>query len=116
MRRILLLITDLRIGGTPTVVRELSIRLAQLPDVQVEVACLTPWGPVADQIAAAGVRVTALDADDLYDLPAVVARLVRLVTDRDIDTVFSFLIHANTVAAGASRFLEGVRFLQSIQT
>src|SRR5439155_3825124 len=34
----------------------------------------------------------------------------------EIDTVFSFLIHANTVAAIASRDLPGVRFLQSIQT
>lgn len=116
MRRILLLNTDLKIGGTPTVVRELAWRFAALGDVQVEVASVAPWGPVADQIAATGVAVTALDADDVFDLPGVVGRLVRLVKDRRIDTVLSFLVHANTAAAGASRFLEGVRFFQSIQT
>lgn len=116
MRHILLLITDLQIGGTPTVVREVATRLAALPDVRVEVACLAPWGPMADQISAAGVSVTPLNADDAFDLPLVVGRLVRLVRDQQIDTVLSFLVHANAVAAGASRFLEQVRFFQSIQT
>ncbi len=116
MRRILLLNTDLEIGGTPTVVRELAIRLSRLPQVEVEVACLAPWGPMADQIAAAGVKVTPLNADDVYDLPVVVTRLTRLVRQGRFDTVLSFLIHANAVAAGASRFLEGVRWFQSIQT
>ena len=52
MRRILLLITDLQIGGTPNVVRELALRLTAAGDVHVEVACLAPWGPVADQYSA----------------------------------------------------------------
>jgi hypothetical protein len=49
-RRILLLITDLEIGGTPSVVRELAIRLHDPPRVVVDVACLSAWGPTADQI------------------------------------------------------------------
>lgn len=116
-RRILLLITDLQIGGTPTVVREVATRLHQ-PDrgVYVEVACLSTWGPVADQIKAAGVTVTALNATRSWQLPAVVRRLRRLVRDHSIDTVFSFLLHANSVATLAARKLPGVRFLQSIQT
>ena len=61
-RRILLLITDLEIGGTPTVVRELAVRLHRPPYVFVDVACLAKWGPVADQIQAAGISVTALGA------------------------------------------------------
>ncbi len=40
-RRILLLNTDLEIGGTPTVVRELAIRLSRPPEVIVDVACLS---------------------------------------------------------------------------
>src|SRR5437764_14534990 len=79
MRRILLLITDLEIGGTPTVVRELAVRLHRPPGVQVEVACLSQWGPVADQIRAAGVNVTALNGRRAADLPRVVTRLVRLI-------------------------------------
>jgi glycosyltransferase involved in cell wall biosynthesis len=115
-RRILLLITDLEIGGTPTVVRELAIRLNDPPDVEVEVACLKKWGPVADQLRDAGVGVTAFDASRVWHLPVTVRKLRELVRERNIDTVFSFLLHANAVATMASREMPGVRFLQSIQT
>jgi glycosyltransferase involved in cell wall biosynthesis len=114
-RRILLLLTDLEIGGTPTVVRELATRLHSPPDVEVEVACLSKWGPVADQIRATGITVTALNATSPRDARAI-WRVVRLVRLRRFDTVFSFLIHANAVAAAASLFVGNVRFLQSIQT
>ncbi len=124
-RRILLLITDLKIGGTPTVVRELAFRLARERDVYVHVACLDRWGPVADQLRDRGIAVTALNACCRFDA-GVVVRLVRLIRRERIDTVFSFLIHANAAAAlarktgtqlvsklGASPFPS---FLQSIQT
>jgi glycosyltransferase involved in cell wall biosynthesis len=115
-RRILLLITDLEIGGTPTVVRELAVRLRRPPGVEAEVACLSHWGPVADQLKTAGAHVTPLDCTRAIQFPLAVGRLVRLVRARGYDAVFSFLIHANAVAAAASRFCDGVRFLQSIQT
>lgn len=115
-RRILLLITDLEIGGTPTVVRELAVRLNDPPRVEIEVACLSPWGPVADQIRAAGVPVTALGGRGAADLPRVLWRLVRLVRRGGFDTVFSFLLHANATATAAGAFCPGVRLLQSIQT
>jgi glycosyltransferase involved in cell wall biosynthesis len=114
-RRILLLITDLEIGGTPTVVRELATRLNAPPDVEIEVACLSKWGPVADQLRAAGVNVTALGASGVMSL-GIVPKLVRLIRSRKFDTVFSFLIHANAIAAVASVLCRDVRFLQSIQT
>lgn len=113
-RRILLLITDLEIGGTPTVVRELAVRLR--PFAQVGVACLKGWGPVADDLRRAGVPVTALDAARVWHLPTVVRRLRRLVRESRVDTIFSFLVHANVVAALAAGGLAGVRLLQSIQT
>lgn len=116
MRRILLLITDLEIGGTPTVVRELAARLPRPGEVHLEVACLAPRGPVAEQIADCGVPVLALGARHAIELPAVVRRLGRLINNSQIDTVFSFLIHANTAAAIAAQFRGGVRFIQSIQT
>jgi glycosyltransferase involved in cell wall biosynthesis len=111
--RILLLITDLEIGGTPTVVRELALRLKD--DAHIEVACLSRLGPVADQIRAGGVEVTALGARSARDLH-VIPSLVRLIKNRQFDTVFSFLIHGNTAAAIASLFCSDVRFIQSIQT
>lgn len=114
VRRILLLNTDLEIGGTPTVVRELAVRLKS--DAHVEVACLKRAGPVADQLAAAGVPVTAFDAAGVRSFRRVVRQVKSLVRERAFDTVFSFLVHANAVAAVASLGLRGVRFLQSIQT
>jgi glycosyltransferase involved in cell wall biosynthesis len=115
-RKILLLITDLEIGGTPTVVRELASRLKAPPEVEVDVACLAGWGPVAEQLREAGVGVVLFEARGARDFPGVVWQLVRLIRERKYDTVFSFLIHANAVAAAASLFCRGVRFLQSIQT
>ena len=119
MPRILLLITDLEIGGTPTVVRELALRLHRLigesASDSVEVACLAKRGPVAAQIAEAGVRVTPLDASGPRNL-AVLRRLHRLIRDRQIDTLLSFLIHANTAAAVVNSFNPALRLIQSIQT
>jgi glycosyltransferase involved in cell wall biosynthesis len=114
-RRILLLITDLKIGGTPTVVRELAIRLNRPPEVVVEVACLDAWGPVADQLQSAGITVTALNARGPWDL-GVFVRLIGLVGRGQFDTVFSFLIHANFAAAVAATRFWRVRFIQSVQT
>ena len=115
MPRLLLLNTDLERGGTPTVVRELVRRLPT-ENLHVEVACLAPRGPVADEIEAFGGRVTCFGVTKPWHLPAAVRRLRGLVRERQIDTALSFLVHANTVAALASRRLPGVRFFQSIQT
>jgi glycosyltransferase involved in cell wall biosynthesis len=113
-RRILLLITDLELGGTPTVVRELALRLRS-PDLQVEVACLAAWGPVATQLRDAGVTVTALGASSPRDL-SILPRFIQLVRRGRFDTVFSSLVHANVIAAMAAIWLRDVRWMQSIQT
>jgi glycosyltransferase involved in cell wall biosynthesis len=113
--RILLLLTDLKIGGTPTVVRELAIRLSRQPGVSVHVACLDRWGPVADQLREHGAEVTALNAKGASDVTAIF-RLGGLIRRHRFDTVFSFLVHANAAAAVCRPFFPFVRFLQSIQT
>jgi glycosyltransferase involved in cell wall biosynthesis len=115
VRRILLLITDLEIGGTPTVVRELAVRLHRPPEVRVDVACLAGRGPVADQIQAHGIVVKTLDARGTRDL-GVFKRFIKLLQSESYDTVFSFLIHANVVAAVGALRTRQVRFVQSIQT
>src|SRR3954470_3968822 len=118
MPRILLLVTDLNLGGTPTVVRELAIRLAPFArggGGEIHVASLAPRGAVSEQIAAAGIAVHALDAKGPRDA-RVVARLHKLIVRERIDTVFSFLVHANAAAAAVSLFARNVRFIQSIQT
>jgi glycosyltransferase involved in cell wall biosynthesis len=114
-RRILLLVTDLEIGGTPTVVRELATRLNDPPRTIVDVACLSKWGPLATELADAGINVTSLNALGPLDV-AVIARLRRFVTDLDYDTVFSFLVHANVASTIGLCGLPNLRQFQSIQT
>ncbi len=112
--RLLLLNTDLLRGGTPTVVRELAVRLRRV-GVDVEVACLATRGPVADELRDAGVPTVALNAGPRDVL--VVGRLVQLIRQRRYTTVLSFLMHANAAAAVASvRLGRDVRWVQSIQT
>src|SRR4051794_17068308 len=114
--RILLLITDLEIGGTPIVVRELATRLNAPPDVVVEVACLSKAGPIAAQLRERLIPVHPLEAQGIIHFPRTVGRLRRLVRELRIDTVFSFLMHANVVAAvAAGGWGDPVRLLQSIQ-
>jgi glycosyltransferase involved in cell wall biosynthesis len=112
-RRILLLITDLEIGGTPTVVRELARRLRD-DTTYVHVASLKSAGPNGAILTENGIPVTALRARRSFALPLVIRRLRRLIRDERIDTVVSFLVHANVVASFAVR--GDVRLLQSIQT
>lgn len=113
--RVLLLLTDLEIGGTPTVVRELAVRLASA-GMHVEVVGLSKPGPLRDQLFARGIKCTALGARGTWDLARVVRGLVRLMHQERITTVMSFLMHANTVAAMARAFYPRARYIQSIQT
>lgn len=115
MRRILLLLTDLEIGGTPTVVRELAVRLSAA-GAQVEVAGLSRPGPLQEQLWARGVKCTALGARGTWDLARTAWRLWRLLRQERIDTVVSFLVHANLVAALARLLYPRARYIQSIQT
>ena len=110
----LILTTDLEVGGTPTVVRELATRLHRC-GAGIEVACLSTAGPVAQQIRSAGVSVTSLNATSARDL-RILPRLIALIRQQKFNTVISFLFHANAVAAAASVVLRDVRWIQSIQT
>jgi glycosyltransferase involved in cell wall biosynthesis len=113
-RRILLVITDLDIGGTPTVVRELAQRLREDGTTHVHVASLKGLGPNGAILRESGVPVTALNARRVITLPLIVGRLRRLIRDERIDTVVSFLVHANAIASLAVP--GGVRLIESIQT
>ncbi len=111
--RVLFFVTDLEIGGTPRVVRDLAIRLRS-PEITTAVACLAPWGPVAGEIESAGIRTFPFGTTRSWRLPWAIEKLVRLA--RGYDVVYSLLVHANTVAALASRWMTDVRLIQSIQT
>jgi glycosyltransferase involved in cell wall biosynthesis len=112
-RHILLLITDLDIGGTPTVVRELASRLQR--HARISVASLKRPGPIGQQIRQHGIEVHDLGATGVVSFPSAVGRLRRIVEQENIDTVFSFLVHANTVAATVRKIVP-FRLIQSMQT
>ena len=115
--RVLLFVTDLEIGGTPTVVRELARRLPG-DGFEVDVACLAGVGPTGRTIERDGGEVVGFGCG-VRQLPTAVRRLRRLVRDGRYDVVLSLLVHANVVAALARRPRDGVggvRWWQSIQT
>jgi glycosyltransferase involved in cell wall biosynthesis len=81
----------------------------------VEVVGLSPAGPLCEQLRLRGITCTALGARGAGDLRAV-WRLVRLMRHARVDTVMSFLVHANAVAAMARFVYPHARYFQSIQT
>lgn len=112
--RLLLFVTDLKRGGTPLVVKRLALGLRHCGH-EVEVACLDRMGEVGEELVAEGVKVHALGARGVWDW-GVALRFRRLVREGNFGRVVSFLVHANAVAAWASRGVEGVRWFQSVQT
>lgn len=109
----MLVVTDLRIGGTPTVVRELALRLRTRASIHV--VSLADEGPVGAEIARAGVSLSALEMRGVRDVLAV-RRLAGILRDERIDTCCSFLIHASAMAAAAKWLCPRVRLIQSVQT
>lgn len=114
MRQLLLVITDLELGGTPTVVKELATRLS--PFASIQVACLKPNGPTGEEIASRGIKVHSLAIRRVTELASAVRLLSSLVTEGQFDTLFSFLLHANFVASRVCVGLPKLRCFQSIQT
>ncbi|MEM6315862.1 MAG: glycosyltransferase family 4 protein [Planctomycetota bacterium] len=114
MSRLLLFNTDLELGGTPEVLRQVERQL-RAAGHRVEVACLGRHGPVAEQIVDQGGTVTAFDrrARGVFDA---VGDLHELIDDHGVTHVLSFLVHANVVAHLAAKRRPRVRWFQSVQT
>ncbi len=91
--RVVLLVTDLELGGTP-------LRLARLArglrgaGVDVHVGCLARLGPVGQALAAEGIPTFAGDAADARDVTALF-QVAREVRRRAPDLIHSTLVHAN---------------------
>ncbi|WP_225821430.1 glycosyltransferase [Streptomyces naphthomycinicus] len=101
--RALHVITGLGVGGAE---QQLRLLLRHLP-VECEVVTLTNPGPVADGLAADGVRVTHLGMAGNRDLAAL-PRLVRLIRQGRYDLVHTHLYRACLYGRIAAR-LAGVR-------
>jgi glycosyltransferase involved in cell wall biosynthesis len=91
-----MLVTDLKIGGTPLDVYRLATSLDR-SDFEVHVACLSPPGAVSDMLQQAGIPAFACDACGAWDLGAL-RRLRRVIAAVRPDVLHAFLVHANTAA------------------
>lgn len=100
--RVLLLVTDLDIGGTPLQVYNIARGLRNL-HADVTLACLGQEGDVAKMARNTGFEAFCLGARSATDV-AVLVRLAKLIRRIQPDIVHSFLVHAN-VAARITRWI-----------
>ncbi len=112
--RILLLITDLELGGTPLSVKRLACGLDK-NRFDVCVACLAPAGEVALQLQQCHIPVYCLGAKGCWDL-RVFYRLLRLLIKLRPDILHCFLVHANIAGRLTGRLLALPCIIGSIRT
>jgi len=92
---VMLIVTDLQIGGAPLQVYRLAKGLYEL-EVPVSVVSLAGDGPVADKIRTLGIDVFPLGAKSIFDL-RIFSRFAVLVARSRPDICHSFLMHANVL-------------------
>jgi len=113
-KKILLLITELDVGGAERFVWELARRLPPR-DLAVEVAALAGRGEVGRWLEEAGIPVHYLQMRGKLDLAGVLARTVGLLKARRPHLLHTLLFHANLVGrlaaalAGVSKVVSSVR-------
>ncbi len=90
--RLLIAVTDLEVGGTPTVIEAIAPRLVKL-GWAVTVVSLSAVGPVGARLLAAGVPVVAMNGRGGLDL-RVILRLRRHLKENPYDICLAFLFHA----------------------
>jgi len=94
--RVVLLVTDLQLGGTPLRLAALARALRDL-GADVTVGCLAPPGPVSARLEAAGIPTFTCDARGPRDL-LTLRRLARHLRRLQPDLVHATLTHANVAA------------------
>jgi glycosyltransferase involved in cell wall biosynthesis len=105
-KSVCLLITDLAYGGTPRSVQALALGLRDRGH-EVHVASLLSGGEVAQELAAAGIRVTPL-AIERHGPIAAARALYQLLRRQRPAVLHAFLFHANFLGRVIGR-LAGVR-------
>ncbi len=101
--RVLLIVTDLQIGGTPLQVYRLAKGLRQT-GIDVAVCCLADKGHVAKLIEKENINVYALQAKNICDLH-ILLRLAKLINAYKPDICHSFLMHSNIITRIAGKLL-----------
>lgn len=99
--RVLLLITELNVGGAERIVEQLATRLPR-DRYDVNVACLYDPDAVGANIRAAGIPVINIAMRNKRDLRAPY-RLLRLLRRERIEILHAHLFHANVLAATVGR-------------
>ncbi len=100
-KRVLLLTTELEMGGTERALLNLA-RSLDCSGYEVFAASLRGDGPVDAMLEEAGVPVFRLAMSGKFDF-AVVGRLAKILRDEKIDVLHTFLFHANIVGRLAGR-------------
>ena len=94
--RVLLLSTDLELGGYPLRLARLAPLLATI-GIEPVVGCLAAPGPLSEDLTRAGIETFACNARSPRDV-GVLARLARRVARYDPDVIHAGLLHANVAA------------------
>ncbi|MBI3462066.1 MAG: glycosyltransferase [Planctomycetes bacterium] len=113
-RRVLLVITDLDVGGAEKCCAQLATGLNR-ERWSPEVVCLSPPGAMVDRLMAAGVSVHTLGVRGYWQLPVAVVQLARLIGRIRPALVHTFLFHANVVGRLAAGLAGAVPVLASVR-
>ncbi len=117
-KRILIVTTELGVGGAERCVANVASRLdPNRFEVHVVALAPPPEAPrdaLVQQMEAAQVPLTFLHCRSKWQLLSAIGRLKRIIRQTRPDVVWSFLFHANILAAMATRGMN-VRRLQSLR-
>ncbi|MFC1668450.1 glycosyltransferase [Chlamydiota bacterium] len=110
--KILMLITELDIGGAETIVYN-QVRELRRRGFDVAVACLYGKGVMAKKIVDAGIRVYFLQACCKYDF-RVLFRLRKILKEQHFDVLHCHLFHANIIGRFAAIRIKSIRIISTI--
>lgn len=96
-RKLLYVITDLRVGGAEAMLVRLATATPALADA-ITVASLLAGGPHAERLRASGVRVVELGFDTARGIPAGLFRLAMLIAETRPDIVQGWMYHGDLAA------------------
>ena len=111
---LLLLITDLGLGGAPLVVRDLAANLDH-DRFAVRVACLAPPGPIAHDLQRLGIPTDCLGATGPTD-PRIPYRLARFVAAVRPTILHCHLVHANVLGRLVGSLMRVPHIIATIHT
>lgn len=109
--RILYIVTDLALGGTPRSVESLVMGLDR-ERYDPEVLTLMNSSPITDAISAAGIPCHVLTMRSKLDMPRL-AKLPLLMARGGFDIVHAWLFHANILARMFKPLTHGARVITS---